>query len=63
MIDLTGRTALVIGSASGMGAAMATRLAAAGAAVIVHGRTESQVEQACRRLTETVPGAEVRRRR
>ena len=59
MTDLTGRIALVIGSASGMGAAITKRLAREGARVVVHGRTESQVEQACRQLEQDVPGAEV----
>jgi NAD(P)-dependent dehydrogenase (short-subunit alcohol dehydrogenase family) len=38
-IDLSGRTALVMGSAPGMGYTIATRFAEAGAAVVLHGRT------------------------
>jgi NAD(P)-dependent dehydrogenase (short-subunit alcohol dehydrogenase family) len=41
MFDLSGRNALVTGSSRGIGAAVATALARAGAAVAVHGRTES----------------------
>jgi len=35
-IDLAGHTALVTGSSGGIGAAIALRLAEAGAAVVVH---------------------------
>jgi 3-hydroxybutyrate dehydrogenase len=40
-LDLTGRTALVTGGASGIGRACATRLAAAGAAVVLIDRDEA----------------------
>ena len=41
MFDLCGKIALVTGSSRGIGKAIATRLAEAGAEVILHGRSES----------------------
>ncbi len=41
LVDLTGRTVLVAGSSRGIGAATARAAAAAGARVILHGRTPS----------------------
>ena len=41
-IDLSGRTALVTGSTSGIGRAIATGLAAAGAEVVVNGRDDER---------------------
>ncbi|GAA3559684.1 SDR family oxidoreductase [Amycolatopsis ultiminotia] len=49
-IDLTGRTALVTGSTAGIGEATATALAAAGADVVVNGRTPERVEEVAQRL-------------
>lgn len=46
LFDLTGRTALITGSARGIGFAMAQGLAEAGAQVIVNGRSQEGVEQA-----------------
>ncbi len=47
---LTGRTALVTGSTSGLGAGIATALAAAGAHVVVTGRTRGRGEQVVARI-------------
>jgi len=58
-IDLEGRRALVTGSTTGIGFAIAKGLAEAGAAVIVHGRSEERVEAARARLAEEVSGAKV----
>ncbi|MFE1794567.1 SDR family NAD(P)-dependent oxidoreductase [Streptomyces sp. NPDC059517] len=58
-IDLTGRTALVTGSTQGIGAAIATGLARAGARVAVNGRSEQRAEEAAARLAKDVPGADV----
>ncbi|MCK2239560.1 MULTISPECIES: SDR family NAD(P)-dependent oxidoreductase [unclassified Crossiella] len=49
-IDLTGRTALVTGSTSGIGYAVAAGFAQAGAAVVVNGRSADRVEQAVAKL-------------
>lgn len=58
-IDLAGRRALVTGSTSGIGYAIAKALAEAGAAVVVHGRTIDHVEAARARLGTEVPDAVV----
>ncbi|MEU3347571.1 SDR family oxidoreductase [Streptomyces sp. NPDC006700] len=47
-IDLSGRTALVTGSTQGIGHAIATGLARAGARVVVNGRGEQRVTEAVR---------------
>lgn len=58
-IDLSGRTALVTGSTDGIGLAAAQGLAAAGARVIVNGRTRERVEAAAAAIRESVGGAEL----
>ncbi len=59
-IDLSGRRALVTGSSQGIGSAIATALARAGAAVIVNGRSRERTDQARDALLAEVPGAAVR---
>jgi len=59
-IDLSGTAALVTGSTSGIGHAIAKGLAAAGANVEVNGRTEARVEAAVAKLADSVPGARIR---
>lgn len=49
-LDLTGRTALVTGSTSGIGAATAAALAAAGAEVVVNGRDPGRVAETAARI-------------
>ena len=54
-IDLSGKTALVTGSTSGIGNAIARGLAAAGAAVMVNGRTRAKVDAAVAALGKAIP--------
>src|SRR6478735_11987031 len=59
-IDLAGKTALITGSTSGIGHAVAKGLAAAGAAVVVNGRTQGKVDAAVAAITKAVSAAKVR---
>jgi NAD(P)-dependent dehydrogenase (short-subunit alcohol dehydrogenase family) len=59
-IDLSGKTALVTGSTSGIGYAIAEGLAATGASVVVNGRTQAKVDAAAAALATAVAGAKVR---
>jgi NAD(P)-dependent dehydrogenase (short-subunit alcohol dehydrogenase family) len=59
-IDLSGKTALVTGSTSGIGHAIAKGLAATGASVVVNGRTQAKVDTAAAALAKAVAGAKVR---
>jgi NAD(P)-dependent dehydrogenase (short-subunit alcohol dehydrogenase family) len=59
-IDLKGKTALVTGSTSGIGHAIARGLAAAGADVAVNGRAQAKVDAAVAAIAKAVPGAKVR---
>ncbi|QUX30388.1 SDR family oxidoreductase [Nocardiopsis akebiae] len=56
-IDLRTRTALVTGSTQGIGLAIATALARAGATVAVNGRSGEKVARAVEAIAERVPGA------
>lgn len=58
-IDLAGKTAVVTGSTQGIGFAIGTGLAEAGAAVVLHGRSRERADEAAARLRELVPGASV----
>lgn len=57
--DLSGRRALITGASDGIGLGIATRLAAAGAEVILPVRNRAKGEAALASIRETVPGASV----
>ena len=59
-IDLSGKTALVTGSTTGIGHAIARGLAAAGAEVTVNGRTQAKVDGAVAAIAKAVHGAKVK---
>jgi NAD(P)-dependent dehydrogenase (short-subunit alcohol dehydrogenase family) len=59
-IDLSGKTAIVTGSTSGIGKATAETLAAAGASVIVNGRKPATVSAAVQGIVSEVPRGKVR---
>jgi NAD(P)-dependent dehydrogenase (short-subunit alcohol dehydrogenase family) len=59
-IDLPGKTALVTGSTAGIGYAIAEGLAAAGAAVVLNGRSQASVDAAVKKLAGAVSGGKVR---
>lgn len=52
MFDLSGRRALVTGSSTGIGYALAKGLAGAGAEIILNGRSEARLAQAVSRLRD-----------
>jgi NAD(P)-dependent dehydrogenase (short-subunit alcohol dehydrogenase family) len=58
-IELNGRRALVSGSSQGIGLAIATELARAGAAVIVNGRGDDKTRAAADQVRKEVPDADV----
>ena len=59
-INLSGKTAVVTGSTAGIGFAIAQGLAAAGATVVINGRTAQRVDEALQRLRTACPTADVR---
>jgi NAD(P)-dependent dehydrogenase (short-subunit alcohol dehydrogenase family) len=58
-LDLSGKVALVTGSSAGIGLAIATGLAEAGAHVWVSGRTSERVDSAITRIRSSLPRAAV----
>jgi len=58
-IELNNKTAIVTGSTAGIGLAIASGLAHAGAQIIVTGRTQQRVDNAISIITTDVPGAKV----
>lgn len=59
-IDISGKIAIVSGSTSGIGLAIAKGLAQAGSTVIVNGRTQHAVDQAIAAVKQASPAAQVR---
>jgi NAD(P)-dependent dehydrogenase (short-subunit alcohol dehydrogenase family) len=59
-IKLTAKRAIVTGSTSGIGFAIAQGLAEAGAQVIVNGRGQKSVDEALRQLKDRLPDAKAR---
>jgi NAD(P)-dependent dehydrogenase (short-subunit alcohol dehydrogenase family) len=59
-IDLSGKTALVTGSTSGIGHAIAKGLAGAGAEVVINGRAQAKVDAAVAAMARAVRGAKLR---
>ena len=57
MRGLAGKAILVTGSTSGIGYAIAERLVAEGAKVLIHGREQDEVDAACRQLGAATAGA------
>ncbi|MFD5315871.1 SDR family oxidoreductase [Streptomyces sp. NPDC127098] len=57
--DLSGKLAVVTGASDGIGFVIATRLAGAGAEVIIPARNPAKGEQAADRLRGLVPGARI----
>ncbi|MET8471232.1 SDR family oxidoreductase [Streptomyces sp. NPDC006422] len=57
--DLSGRRAVVTGASDGMGLGMASRLAAAGAQVVLPVRNPRKGEAALAKIRQEVPGADV----
>ena len=58
-LKLTGKTALVTGSASGIGYAIVLGLAKEGVKVYINGRSKEKLDQAAANIQAQVPGAEV----
>jgi NADP-dependent 3-hydroxy acid dehydrogenase YdfG len=54
-LKLTGKTALVTGSTASIGFAIANASAEEGVSVVVHGRTETRVADAVRRIEAAKP--------
>jgi NAD(P)-dependent dehydrogenase (short-subunit alcohol dehydrogenase family) len=58
-LQLTSKTALITGSTGGIGLAIAQRLAAEGAAVILTGRSDARIAEATQAILARTPGAQV----
>lgn len=61
LFDLDGRVILITGSSRGIGRELALGLAAAGATVVVNGRSSAAVDDTATMISNAVPGATVAR--
>lgn len=59
-LKLKGKTALVTGSASGIGYAIARGLAKEGVQVYINGRSQAKLDEAVQAIADEVPGATVK---
>ncbi|MFC0401334.1 SDR family NAD(P)-dependent oxidoreductase [Paraburkholderia rhizosphaerae] len=59
-IDLSGKTAVISGSTSGIGLAIATGIAMAGADTVINGRNQRTVDEAVETIRGNASGAKVR---
>jgi NAD(P)-dependent dehydrogenase (short-subunit alcohol dehydrogenase family) len=59
IIDLTGKRAIITGSTSGIGFAIARGLAIVGASVVINGRGQASVDAAAGRMAQQVPRAKI----
>ncbi|HEY3598195.1 MAG TPA: SDR family oxidoreductase [Paraburkholderia sp.] len=59
-IDLSGKTAVVTASTAGIGLAIASGIAAAGADTVVNGRKQDAVDRAIEAIRKRVPNAKLR---
>jgi NAD(P)-dependent dehydrogenase (short-subunit alcohol dehydrogenase family) len=59
-IDLSEKTALVTGSTSGIGFAIARGLAPSGAEVVINGRSQANVDKAVKAIEQALPKAKLR---
>jgi NAD(P)-dependent dehydrogenase (short-subunit alcohol dehydrogenase family) len=59
-IDLSGKTALVTGSTSGIGHAIAKGLVGAGADVVINGRAQAKVDAAVAAIARVAPDSKLR---
>jgi NAD(P)-dependent dehydrogenase (short-subunit alcohol dehydrogenase family) len=59
-IDLSEKTALVTGSTSGIGFAIARGLARSGAEVVINGRSQANVDKAVKAIEQALPKAKLR---
>ena len=58
-VNLKGKTAIVTGASKGIGNAIATRLAQAGANLLLAARTQSTLDEACNEIRKKNPGIRV----